>query len=73
MIASAWRLSDVVEDTPLSIRDIEAEFNWEVASLVKDLTGVSKPADGNRAQRQKLDRVRIAKARANRKARRYSL
>jgi hypothetical protein len=61
MIAAAW-LHDVVEDTPATQHDIEAEFGVAVAGLVADLTDVSKPSDGNRASRKSIDREHTARA-----------
>lgn len=54
MIAAAY-LHDVVEDTPVTVVDIEREFGAEVADLVGWLTDVSKPEDGNRRVRKKID------------------
>lgn len=54
MIAAAY-LHDVVEDTPVSIEEIEAAFGEDVASLVGWLTDVSKPSDGNRRTRKDID------------------
>lgn len=54
MICAAW-LHDVVEDTPVSLTDIEIEFGRDIASLVADLTDVSTPADGNRRARKLID------------------
>ena len=45
-IAAAW-LHDVVEDTPVSLDEIETEFGQEVCQLVQDLTNVTTLADGN--------------------------
>lgn len=61
MIAAAL-LHDVVEDTPVTIYQLEAEFGWGVADLVDWLTDVSKPEDGNRALRKHLDWVHISTA-----------
>ncbi len=61
MIAAAW-LHDVLEDTPATINDIEREFGFSVAKLVHSLTDVSKPSDGNRAQRKAIDRAHLAEA-----------
>ena len=61
-VQAAALLHDVVEDTPVSIRDIEDVFGPRVAALVSDLTDVSKPEDGNRATRKELDRQHTAKA-----------
>lgn len=54
MICAAW-LHDVVEDTPVSITEIEFEFGNDIARLVADLTDVSTPADGNRKTRKLID------------------
>ena len=54
-------LHDVVEDTDTTIEDIRAAFGDEVARLVDGLTDVSKPEDGNRAQRKKIDLDHLAK------------
>lgn len=59
MIAAAW-LHDTVEDTPATFEDIEREFGSDVMNLVKELTDVSKPGDGNRAARKELDRQHLA-------------
>jgi (p)ppGpp synthase/HD superfamily hydrolase len=59
---AAALLHDVVEDTPVSIKEIKDEFGPRVAALVSDLTDVSKPEDGNRATRKELDRQHTAKA-----------
>ncbi len=61
MIAAAW-LHDVVEDTPATLDEIEREFNFSVAQLVRELTDVSKPGDGNRAVRKAIDREHLARA-----------
>jgi (p)ppGpp synthase/HD superfamily hydrolase len=59
MLAAGW-LHDVVEDTKITIEIIQAEFGDAVAALVDDLTDVSFPEDGNRAQRKALDRAHTA-------------
>ncbi len=61
MIAAAW-LYDVVEDTPATLDDIEHEFSSSVARLVRELTDISKPSDGNRAARKAIDREHLAQA-----------
>ena len=61
MLAAAW-LHDTVEDTGVSIVDIQAEFGNEVASLVGWLTDVSTPEQGNRAVRKAIDREHTAMA-----------
>lgn len=60
-IAAAW-LHDVVEDTPVTIDDIERTFGPDVRQLVEALTDVSRPSDGNRAARKALDRAHLANA-----------
>ena len=59
MLAAAY-LHDTVEDTGVSIVDIQVEFGNEVASLVGWLTDVSKPEQGNRAVRKAIDRDHTA-------------
>jgi len=66
MICAAW-LHDVVEDTPVTLAEIEVEFGADVAQLVSDLTDVSKPEDGNRRIRKALDREHTKSASANAK------
>lgn len=65
-ICAAW-LHDVVEDTPVTLRDIEAEFGKDIAAMVADLTDVSKASDGNRADRKRIDREHTKRASANAK------
>ena len=57
-------LHDTVEDTEVTIQDIDREFGPVVAQLVEELTDVSKPEDGNRAFRKGLDRDHSAQASA---------
>jgi (p)ppGpp synthase/HD superfamily hydrolase len=64
MLAAAL-LHDVVEDTDCTLDDIRAEFGDDVASLVADLTDVSKPEDGNRETRKAKDRAHSATASAS--------
>lgn len=61
MLAAAW-LHDVVEDTVISLGEINSEFGECIGSLVEMLTDVSKPEDGNRAIRKEIDRLHTAKA-----------
>ena len=63
MIAAAW-LHDTVEDTPATIDEIEAVFGTNVALLVRELTDVSKPSDGNRSVRKVIDRAHTEHASA---------
>ena len=48
-------LHDVVEDTPTTFQDIESEFGSEVSALVKEVSDVSVPEDGNRSVRKEID------------------
>jgi (p)ppGpp synthase/HD superfamily hydrolase len=61
MICAAL-LHDVVEDSDIKIETISGIFGLTVASLVADLTDVSKPEDGNRAARKAIDRTHTSKA-----------
>jgi hypothetical protein len=61
MIASAW-LHDVVEDTPATLEDVHQEFGSAVAQLVRELTDISKPNDGNREARKAIDREHLSRA-----------
>jgi (p)ppGpp synthase/HD superfamily hydrolase len=61
MVAAAY-LHDVVEDTPVTIEEIEREFGSQVAELVGWLTDVSKPEDGNRRVRKHKDLLHTAQA-----------
>jgi (p)ppGpp synthase/HD superfamily hydrolase len=61
MIAAAL-LHDVVEDTNVGLDAIRAEFGSGVAELVGWLTDVSRPHDGNRRARKKLDLDHLAQA-----------
>jgi (p)ppGpp synthase/HD superfamily hydrolase len=48
-------LHDVVEDTPVTLRDIKEKFGDTVAEYVHYCTNVSEKDDGNRAFRKKMD------------------
>ncbi len=61
MLCAAW-LHDVVEDTPCTLDEVERVFGHGVASLVEQLTDVSKPSDGYRAARKAIDREHTARA-----------
>ena len=61
MLAAAL-LHDTVEDTEVSLGDIEREFGTPIANLVGWLTDVSRPEDGNRAERKAIDRNHTAQA-----------
>jgi (p)ppGpp synthase/HD superfamily hydrolase len=61
MLAAAL-LHDTVEDTDVTLNDIEREFGSDIAELVSFLTDISKPNDGNRAKRKEIDRQHTANA-----------
>lgn len=61
ILAAAW-LHDTVEDTHLTLADIERAFGAHVATLVDMLTDVSTRADGNRATRKEIDRPHTGRA-----------
>ena len=61
MISAAW-LHDVVEDTPVTLDEIISIFGRGIASLVDDLTNISKKSDGSRDFRVALDRKHSAQA-----------
>ena len=61
MISAAY-LHDVVEDTRITIEDINDMFGSVVAVIVDGLTDVSVPEDGNRAVRKAMDRQHSADA-----------
>lgn len=61
MLCAAW-LHDTVEDTDVTIEQIEKEFGSEVAELVSWLTDVSKPTDGNRKVRKEIDLIHTSRA-----------
>lgn len=54
MVAAAL-LHDVVEDTPVTFREIKEQFGSTVAEYVHYCTNVSEKEDGNRAFRKKMD------------------
>jgi len=60
-------LHDVVEDTQVTIEEIEGVFGPVVSALVSDLTDVSLPSDGNRRVRKGIDREHTAQASAGSK------
>jgi (p)ppGpp synthase/HD superfamily hydrolase len=60
-LAVAW-LHDTVEDTRTTLQDITIEFGESITDLVRAVTDVSKPSDGNRAVRREIDRRHLAKA-----------
>jgi (p)ppGpp synthase/HD superfamily hydrolase len=61
-MAAAALLHDVIEDSDVTIDEIEAAFGPPITTLVAWLTNVSTPADGNRAARKNLDHHRLMQA-----------
>lgn len=60
MICAAL-MHDVIEDTDRTFEDIrDAGFGYRCASLVRQVSDVSKPEDGNRAKRKEKDRLHLA-------------
>ena len=64
MAVTAAVLHDVVEDTDVTLDDLRGclYIGPYVACLVDDLTDVSRPSEGNRANRKAVDRAHTAKA-----------
>jgi (p)ppGpp synthase/HD superfamily hydrolase len=60
---AAALLHDVVEDTELTVEDVEKEFDWKVAVLVNQLTKLVLPGVP-RAKRKEIEALRLAKASA---------
>lgn len=63
MICAAW-LHDVVEDTPVSLMQIDLEFNHNIRKLVGELTNPSKLIKANRKTRKEVDRKYLAQVSA---------
>lgn len=61
MLCGAY-LHDVVEDTDVTLNDLRRALGQEIADLVSWLTDVSRPEDGNRATRKRIDRDHSASA-----------
>lgn len=55
-------LHDAVEDTDVTAEEIAEAFGERVARLVLEVTDVSKPQDGNREARKKMDREHVARS-----------
>lgn len=56
-------LHDVIEDCGVTKNDlIEYGFGFAIAEMVCQLSDVSKPSDGNRAERKRIDREHAANA-----------
>jgi len=63
MIAAVW-LHDIVEDTGVTLGDVERMFGAKVAGLVGEVTFVSHPTLGQRAARFAFEKGHFAKASA---------
>src|SRR5262249_46850688 len=61
-VVAAGLLHDVLEDTAVTVSELRAAFGDAVTDLVVEVTDVSKPTDGNPAQRKALDRAHLARA-----------
>jgi len=61
MLCAAW-MHDLIEDCGVAADDIERLLGYDVAQLVVQVTGVSKPSDGNRRTRKAIDREHLARA-----------
>lgn len=55
-------LHDTVEDTDVTFEFLSEQFSIRTVQLVKELTDVSKPEDGNRAVRKQIDLEHTAQA-----------
>ncbi|WP_205660706.1 HD domain-containing protein [Aeromonas veronii] len=56
-------MHDVMEDCGVTASDLHAEgFSANVISMVEQLSDISKPSDGNRAERKSVDRQHAARA-----------
>jgi (p)ppGpp synthase/HD superfamily hydrolase len=55
-------LHDTVEDTEVTADQIHEVFGERVAALVLEVTDVSRPEDGNREARKRLDREHVARS-----------
>ena len=64
-VIAASLLHDVLEDTAITKDELESHFGSRVAKFVLQVTDVSRPEDGNRAKRKKLDLDHLASASAN--------
>lgn len=71
MIAAAI-LHDVIEDTQVTEEILRDEFSDDITDLVLWLSDVSKPEDGNRAARKRIDREHSAAAPARAQTIKYA-
>jgi len=61
-VIAAAALHDVLEDTDVTAEEMRVAFGDRVTALVLEVTDVSRPGDGNREARKKLDREHVAKS-----------
>lgn len=61
-VLAAACLHDVVEDTHITLEQLSELFTQKIVNLVEMVTDVSKPEDGNRKARKKLDLEHLLKA-----------
>lgn len=61
-IVAAALLHDTVEDTDVTLGDIQHEFGRYIYAWIESLTDISKPKDGTRAERKAIDRAHTALA-----------
>lgn len=61
-VIAAAILHDVIEDTDWTFEKLRSFFGVQTLVHVLEVTDISKPSDGNRAARKKIDREHIAKA-----------
>lgn len=67
MISAAWS-HELLEDTGATADEIRHELGSDVLDLVRMLTKISKPQDGNRAKRVAIDRDHFGRASADGKS-----
>lgn len=63
-ILAAALMHDVLEDTPVTSLEMNSVFGYAVTGLVLEVTDISCPNDGNRAQRKAIDRNHLFQASA---------
>jgi (p)ppGpp synthase/HD superfamily hydrolase len=66
MVIAGGFLHDTIEDCGLNGADFQEEFGYDTGNslydLVKEVSDVSVPEDGNRAKRKALDREHLARS-----------
>lgn len=61
-VVVAGLLHDTIEDCGVTADDLSKNFGKQVAQLVLEVTDISRPQDGNRAARKKIDRDHLSSA-----------